>query len=44
MPIVNAETWNEGAPWSRRSRLVFILAAAAACWAVPLLIVYWLAR
>jgi hypothetical protein len=27
-----------------RSRAIFILAAAATCWAVPLLLIYWLAR
>lgn len=29
--------------WSRGSRLVFMIAAAAICWMVPLLIVYFAA-
>jgi hypothetical protein len=30
--------------WSRGSRIAFLLAAAALCWAVPLLVIYLLAR
>jgi hypothetical protein len=44
MPMVDTRGWIEESPWPRRSRLVFILGAAAACWAVPLLLAYWLAR
>jgi hypothetical protein len=32
----------EERPWSRRSRLLFMVAAGATCWAVPALIIYWL--
>lgn len=30
-------------PWSRPARLFFLLAAAAFCWAAPVLILYFLA-
>ena len=32
-----ADEWR----WPRRSRVFFVLGAATACWAVPLLIAYW---
>ncbi len=34
--------WSEDARWPRSSRLAFVLAAAAICWAVPLVIAYLL--
>jgi len=44
MPIVEGEVWSDEPPWPRRLRIFFILSAATACWAVPGLLVYWLAR
>jgi hypothetical protein len=42
MPMIDAEAARDER-WSRRSRLLFIVGAATACWAVPALLVYWLA-
>ncbi|HZB93931.1 MAG TPA: hypothetical protein VE397_20955, partial [Stellaceae bacterium] len=44
MSVVESQTANEEPPWSRRSRLFFILGAATLCWAVPGAIIYWLVR
>jgi hypothetical protein len=32
-----------GSRWPRRSRFLFILGAASLCWAIPAVVVYWLA-
>jgi hypothetical protein len=29
-------------PWSRPARLLFLVAAAALCWAAPVIVVYFL--
>jgi hypothetical protein len=42
MPIVGAQVWIDEPLWPRNSRLAFVLAAAMACWAVPLLLAYLL--
>jgi len=43
-PVLDLEARTKELPWSRRLRLFFILGAATLCWAVPGLLVYWLAR
>jgi hypothetical protein len=43
MPVRNIEAGTEDVPWSRRLRLFLIIGAATMCWAVPGLLVYWLA-
>jgi hypothetical protein len=43
-PVLDAEARTEELPWSRRLRLFIILGAATMCWAVPGLLVYFLAR
>lgn len=40
--VVDAASSDEERPWSRRSRLLFLVGAGAMCWVVPALIVYWL--
>jgi hypothetical protein len=40
MPISRAQTWTEDRVWPRGSRIVFVVAAALGCWAIPLLLVY----
>jgi hypothetical protein len=42
MPISAAQIWVEESIWPRSSRVAFVLAAAMACWAVPLLLAYLL--
>ena len=42
MPISAAQIWIEETIWPRSSRVAFVLAAAMACWAVPLLLAYLL--
>ena len=42
MPIVGAQVWIDEPLWPRNSHLAFVLAAAMACWAVPLLLAYLL--
>jgi hypothetical protein len=42
MPITAAQIWIEESIWPRGSRVAFVLAAAMACWAVPLLLAYLL--
>ncbi len=44
MPVLDTEARTEVLPWSRRLRLFFILGAATMCWALPGLLVYFLAR
>ena len=44
MPIPAAQIWIDEAIWPRGSRIAFVLAAAMACWAVPLLLAYLLSR
>lgn len=43
MPILEANLWRDEPRWSRPRRVVFTLAAATVCWAVPIAAVYWLA-
>jgi hypothetical protein len=43
MPVVSA-TGRDEPRLPLRSRAIFILVAAATCWAVPLILIYWLAR
>lgn len=38
-----SRVWTEEPRWPRSSRVAFVLAAALACWAVPLLVAYLLA-
>jgi hypothetical protein len=42
MPIPAAQVWIDEPIWPRSSRVAFVLAAAMACWAVPLLLAYLL--
>jgi hypothetical protein len=42
--VVSVAGWSEEPRLPLRSRAIFILSAAATCWAVPLLLIYWLAR
>ena len=42
IPIPAAKVWIDEPIWPRRSRIAFVLAAAMACWAVPLLLAYLL--
>jgi hypothetical protein len=42
--VVDVAGWRAEPRLPLRSRLIFILVAAATCWAVPLLLIYWLAR
>ena len=42
MPIPAAHVWMDEPIWPRSSRVAFVLAAAMACWAVPLLLAYLL--
>ena len=42
MPISAAQIWVEESIWPRSSRVAFVLAAAMACWAGPLLLAYLL--
>lgn len=42
MPIPAAQVWMDEPIWPRSSRVAFVLAAAMACWAVPLLLAYLL--
>jgi hypothetical protein len=42
MPIPAAQVWIDEPIWPRGSRVAFVLAAAMACWAVPLLLAYLL--
>ena len=44
MPIQTAQVWISEPIWPRGSRIAFVLAAAMACWAVPLLLAYLLTR
>jgi hypothetical protein len=44
MPVLDVERGADELPWSRRLRLFLILGAATMCWAVPGVLVYWLAR
>lgn len=44
MPIPTAQVWINESIWPRGSRVAFVLAAAMACWSVPLLLAYLLAR
>jgi hypothetical protein len=44
MPIPAAQVWINESIWPRGSRVAFVLAAAMACWAVPLLLAYLLAH
>lgn len=37
------QVWTEEPRWPRSSRVAFVLAAAVACWAIPLLIAYLIA-
>ncbi len=37
------QVWTEEPRWPRSSRVAFILAAALACWAVPLVVAYLIA-
>jgi hypothetical protein len=43
MPMIEVEAATDERLWSRRARLLFIVGAATVCWAVPALLVYWLA-
>ena len=43
-PVLDIERGADELPWSRRLRLFLILGAATMCWAVPGVLVYWLAR
>jgi len=42
MPVAAAEVWIDEPIWRRRWRVAFVVAAAMACWAVPLLLAYLL--
>jgi hypothetical protein len=42
--VVDLAVWCNEPRLPLRSRAIVILVAAATCWAVPLLLVYWLAR
>jgi hypothetical protein len=42
--VVEVSGWSDEPQLPLRSRAIFILVAAATCWAVPLLLIYWLAR
>lgn len=42
--IPATQIWMDEAIWPRGSRIAFVLAAAMACWAVPLLLAYLLTR
>jgi hypothetical protein len=42
MSIPQAETWHDEPPWPVPARILFMLAAGSACWAVPALFVYLL--
>jgi hypothetical protein len=42
--VIDATGWSDEPRLPLRSRGIFILVAAATCWAVPLLLIYWLAR
>lgn len=42
MPISTAQIWIDEPIWPRKSRIAFVVAAAMACWAVPLLLAYLL--
>jgi hypothetical protein len=42
--VVDATGWSDEPRLPLRSRAIFILVAAAICWAVPLLLIYWIAR
>jgi len=43
-PIPAAQVWIDESIWPRGSRIAFVLAAAMACWAVPLLLAFLLTR
>ncbi|HUC69543.1 MAG TPA: hypothetical protein VMA53_29260 [Stellaceae bacterium] len=43
-PVLEVEGGTSERAWSRRLRLFVILGAATMCWAVPGLLLYWLAR
>jgi hypothetical protein len=42
--VVHVAGWSDEPRLPLRSRAIFILVAAATCWLVPLLLVYWLVR
>jgi len=42
MPVAAAEVSIDEPIWRRRWRVAFVVAAAMACWAVPLLLAYLL--
>lgn len=43
MPAADTATRVEDIRWPRSRRVAFLLAAAALCWAVPILVAYLLA-
>ena len=42
MPPIDSPVWDKEAPWPRPVQIIFMLGAAAACWAAVGLVGYWL--
>jgi hypothetical protein len=42
MPPVDSPAWDKEAPWPRSLRIIFMIGAAAACWAAVAVVGYWL--